>query len=80
LGDDKFVRRIEPALARRLVEQGKEIDLRRFAHNLRRESDFFYFFARNPLKSPDSDEQIQGNPSNFAWFCLVLLGRSSRCG
>jgi hypothetical protein len=30
--------------------------LRRFAHNLRRESDFFIFFARNPLKSPDSDE------------------------
>jgi len=28
--------------------------LRRFAHNLRRESNFFNFFARNPLKSPDS--------------------------
>jgi hypothetical protein len=28
--------------------------LRRFVHNLRRESDFFYFFAHNPLKSPDS--------------------------
>ena len=27
---------------------------RRFAHNLRRESDFVYFFARNPLKSLDS--------------------------
>jgi hypothetical protein len=30
--------------------------LRRFAYNLRRESNFFYFFAHNPLKSPDSDE------------------------
>jgi hypothetical protein len=33
-----------------------EAGLRRFAHNLRRESIFSYFFARNPLKSPDSDE------------------------
>jgi hypothetical protein len=42
--------------------------------------EFFYFFARNPLKSPDSDEQNQGNPSNFAWFYLVLLGGNSRAG
>jgi hypothetical protein len=45
---------------RRLQPPGGKIDqanrLRRFAHNLRRESIFFYFFARNPLKSPDSDE------------------------
>jgi hypothetical protein len=32
------------------------IGMRRFAHNLRRESNFCYFFARNPLKRPDSDE------------------------
>jgi hypothetical protein len=25
------------------------------------------------LKSPDSDEQDQGNPSLFAWIGLVLL-------
>jgi hypothetical protein len=30
-----------------------ELRMRRFEHNLRRES---IFFARNPLKSPDSDE------------------------
>jgi hypothetical protein len=51
--------------------------LRRFAHNLRRESDFLFGFLANPLKSPDSDEQNQGNPSNFAWFYLDLFGRSS---
>jgi hypothetical protein len=54
--------------------------MRRFAHNLRRESIFSYFFARNSLKSPDSDEHIQGNPSFFAWFCLDLFGRNSRVG
>jgi hypothetical protein len=42
--------------------------------------DFFYFFARNPLKSPDSDEQNQGNPRGFAWSYLDLLGRNSRMG
>ena len=35
-------------------EVESEMRLRRFAHNLRRESDFVYFFARNPLKSLDS--------------------------
>ena len=30
--------------------------LRRVAHNLRRRSDFVYVFARNPLKSPDSEK------------------------
>src|SRR6516225_2130251 len=42
--------------------------------------DFFYFFARNPLKSPDSDEQNQGNPSIFAWIYLVSIGRNARPG
>jgi hypothetical protein len=46
---------------RRLQQLGGRIDqvkfrMRRFAYNLRREPDFFYFLARNPLKSPDSDE------------------------
>jgi hypothetical protein len=36
--------------------KGWRMRLRRFAHNLRRKSIFFIFFARNPLKSPDSDE------------------------
>jgi hypothetical protein len=38
------------------------------------ESDFFIFFRRNPLKSPESAKGIQGNPSFFAWFSLVFLG------
>jgi hypothetical protein len=42
--------------------------------------DFFYFFARNPLKSSNSGEQNQGNPRFFAWFCLDLLGENSRSG
>jgi hypothetical protein len=32
---------------------------------------FFIFFSRNPLKSPDSTKENQGNPS---LFCLVLFG------
>src|SRR6516225_3293885 len=51
-----------------------------FCTQLETRVDFFYFFARNRLKSPDSDEQIQGNPSFFAWFCLDLLGGTSRSG
>ncbi len=31
-----------------------EAPLRQFAQSMRRESDFVYFFARNPLKSLDS--------------------------
>jgi hypothetical protein len=34
---------------------------------------FFYFFSRNPLKSPDSAKEKQGNPSLFAWFHLDFL-------
>jgi hypothetical protein len=47
--------------------------LRRFAQPENGRGDFFYFFARNPLKSPDSAKGIQGNPSNFAWFYLDYL-------
>jgi hypothetical protein len=36
--------------------------------------DFFIWIGRNPLKSPDSAKRIQGNQSDFIWFCLVLLG------
>jgi hypothetical protein len=35
---------------------------------------FFYFFPRNPLKSPDSTKANQAKPSVFAWFYLVCLG------
>jgi hypothetical protein len=35
---------------------------------------FFIFFPRNPLKSPDSAKEIQGNASFFPWIYLVLLG------
>jgi hypothetical protein len=48
-----------------------------FCTQLETRVDFFYFFRRNPLKSLDSDEQNQGNPSNFVWFCLDLFGRGS---
>ena len=34
----------------------------------------FVFFARNPLKSPESAKEIQGNPSIFPWNSLVFLG------
>src|ERR1700757_1521527 len=33
----------------------------------------FLFFARNPLKSPDSAKGIQRNPSFFPWFYLDSL-------
>src|SRR6185437_13963632 len=35
---------------------------------------FFYFFARNPLKSPDSAKLNQIKPSKSKPFCLVLFG------
>ena len=38
---------------------------------------FFYFFARNPLKSPDSAKGNQRNASLFPWLSLDLLGDKS---
>jgi hypothetical protein len=35
---------------------------------------FLIWIRRNPLKSPESTKEKQGNPSLFAWICLVLLG------
>jgi len=35
---------------------------------------FFIWIASNPLKSPESDEGIQENPSPFSWCGLVWLG------
>jgi len=32
---------------------------------------FFYFFGRNPLKSPDSTNLTQIKPSKSKHFCLV---------
>ena len=47
-------------------------------------ADFFYFFARNALKSPDSDEKNQGNPSSFLlgfmWICLERMHASVESG
>jgi hypothetical protein len=40
----------------------------------RKGTGFFYFFRCNSLKSPDSDEQNQANPSNFVWIYLAVLG------
>jgi hypothetical protein len=35
---------------------------------------YFLWVACNPLKSLESDEGIQENPSPFPWFFLVWLG------
>jgi hypothetical protein len=35
---------------------------------------YLLWVARNPLKSLESDEGIQENPSPFPWSFLVLLG------
>jgi len=35
---------------------------------------FFIWIRCNPLKSPESAKEIQGNASVFAWFYLDLLG------
>src|SRR5271166_1119891 len=34
---------------------------------------FLILTARNPLKSPESDERIQENPSPFSWSGLVWI-------
>jgi hypothetical protein len=34
---------------------------------------FFIWIRHNPLKSPVSAKEKQGNPSLFAWFYLVFL-------
>jgi len=48
---------------------------------------FFSWIAHNPLKSPESDEEIQGNPSRFflvflgfRWFRLEEFGRGVTLG
>jgi len=40
--------------------------------------DFFIFFSRNSLKSPDSTKEMQANPSNFAFIFLLFLASNSR--
>jgi hypothetical protein len=42
--------------------------------------EFFYFFARNPLKSPDSAKEIQRNARTFPCFYLDSLASNSRLG
>jgi len=39
----------------------------------RRQVEFLIWAARNPLKSPESDEGIQENPSPFSWSGLVWI-------
>jgi hypothetical protein len=41
---------------------------------------FFYFFPCNPLKSPDSTKEIQGNARIFPCFYLDLLAGNSPFG
>jgi hypothetical protein len=52
--------------------------LRRFAHNLRREPGFSYFFAHNPLKSPDSGKSKEANDIllvfYFRLFAFICTG------
>jgi hypothetical protein len=38
-----------------------------------RAGDFFIWIRRNPLKSPDSAKEKQGNASLFACFYLLFL-------
>src|ERR1700677_3881538 len=40
---------------------------------LRRAGENFIWIRRNPLRSPDSAKEKQGNASLFAWFYLVFL-------
>jgi hypothetical protein len=69
-----FANRIDPAAAHptaRRMELGMR--LRHSAYNLNGRCDFFIFFGRNPLESPDSAKEIQGNARNFPWIYLELL-------
>jgi hypothetical protein len=64
-------------------EEGPQQVLKRCVYNPFRESrreKVFYFFACNPLKSPDSAKEMQANPSNFAWIYLDFLAMNSRPG
>jgi hypothetical protein len=57
-------------------EMRREKPLRPFAHNLRRGQYFFIFFARNPLKSPESarkNKKMQANLLGFIWIFLHLF-------
>jgi hypothetical protein len=69
-----FADRIEPgcgAPTARRMRGGMR--LRHSAYNLNGRCDFFIFLGRNPLKSPDSAKEIQGNARNFPWIYLELL-------
>jgi hypothetical protein len=48
-------------------------------HSVTREQ-FFIWIRCNPLKSPDSAKEIQGNASNFPWFYLNLFSRRAPFG
>jgi hypothetical protein len=61
----------------RAAEKGMRHASWTFLSALRRKKRFFYFFACNPLKSPDSAKELQVNPKifflrlfAFAWFFL----------
>jgi hypothetical protein len=43
-------------------------------------SGFFIWIRCNPLKSPDSAKEKQGNASFFAWIYLDFLGGNSCFG
>jgi hypothetical protein len=55
-----------------------ESRLRRFAYEPETAVIFLVWIGHNPLKSPDSDEQNQANPSIFIWFRLAGLGEIRR--
>ena len=56
IGNDKCDRRLDQSLAGRRLEKGEKLPSETFCTQLETRVDFFYFFARNPLKSPDSGE------------------------
>src|SRR5271166_706908 len=51
----------------------KHARCRRAPTRLQLRSSFLIWIARNPLKSPESDEGIQENPSPFSWSGLVWI-------
>ena len=56
IGNDKCDRRLDQSLAGRRLEKGEKQPSETFCTQPETRVDFLYFFARNPLKSPDSDE------------------------
>src|ERR1700733_4599197 len=64
---------------RRAGDRMSESWLEAICGGARERTRFFIWIRRNPLKSPDSDEENQIKPSYFAWFYLAGLGFAWIC-